>query len=225
MRNLGPRSLVNHSHRSVQIDIASIPGEKNLQGYYDWAQGHHQIASETLVPKKIIFDRDSNGKLVMLESWTEFKGRKGVDIDDFFGWGPVAEGIGPIIKMIVFYHLDEQDRIKYLEPACAILKEKATKPARAGRGFRTEEDVHNYIGFFSNNDFASASQFWAPKLRVDLGKATVEGREDNIKFFSAQRASGMNENVAPLDIKILDDRVELKCNVTFTAQKDFPEVS
>lgn len=203
-----------------------IPGNKDLAGYFDWAAGHHQIASETLVPKKIVFSDD--GRLVMLESWTEFRGRKGVDIPEFFGWGPVAEGIGPVIKMIVIYHLDEAGRIKHLEPAAATLMKKATKPdsqvAETQHGFRTKEDIHTYLSFFSANQFDKASQFWAPNLQVHLGPVTVEGREENIKFFSSQRAGGMHEKVVPSEITLDGDACALRCDVTFTAQKDFPEV-
>lgn len=211
---------------NFQIDIRMIPGKKDLAGYLDWARGHHQIASETLLPQKIVFDRDSN--LAMLESWTKFEGREGVDIDDFFGWGPVAPGIGPVVKMIVFYHLDEAGRIKHLEPACAVLMEKATREAdgaQAGQSFRTKEDVHKYLGFFSENQFDKASQFWAPNVRVHLGDVIIEGREENIKFFAKQRESGMNEKVVPSEIMLDEGSCALRCDVTFTAQKDFPEVS
>ena len=101
------------------MNIASIPGPKTLDGYLDWVRGHHQIASETLVPKKIIFDRD--GRFVVLESWTEFRGNKEVIINDFFGWGPVAKSIGPVVKMIVFYHLDSRGRIVQLEATSMLM--------------------------------------------------------------------------------------------------------
>lgn len=209
-----------------------IPGEKTLAGYFDWAQGHHQLATETLVPKKIVFDRDSN--LAMLESWTEFRGRKGVDIPDFFGWGPVAENIGPVVKMIVFYHLDEAGRIKHFEPGSSVLMQKAVKqePDNGAQeedaglaGFRTKEDVRTYLDFFSKNQFDEASRFWAPNVQVHLGDVVIEGRQESIVFFTAQRESGMSEKVVPSEITLDEDSCVLRCEVTFTAQKDFPEVS
>lgn len=185
------------------------------------------------MPKKIVFGE--GGRLVVLESWTEFRGRKGVDIPDFFGWGPVAEGLGPLVKMIVMYHLDEAGRIKHLEPIASNLMKKATKEPGSGsqtapgeeqeRGFRTKEDIQAYLGFFSANDFDNASRFWAPNLEVHLGPVTVEGREENKKFFSSQRAAGMNERVVPTEITLDGNACALRCEVTFTAQKDFPEVS
>lgn len=203
-----------------------VPGKKDLAAYFGWAREHHKLATETLVPKKIVFDRDSN--LAMLESWTEFRGRKGVDIPDFFGWGPVAENIGPVVKMIVFYHLDEAGRIKYFEPGSSVLMKKATKEpsdAQAGpSGFRTKEDVRAYLDFFSKNQFDKSAHFWSPKVQVHLGDVIIEGRDETIAFFTAQRESGMNEKVVPTEITLDEGSCVLRCDVTFTAQKDFPEV-
>lgn len=212
-----------------QIDIPLIPGPKTISGYHQWAKGHHQIASETLVPQKIIFDRD--GGLVVAEVRAEFRGKKGVEIDEFFGWGPVSEGTGPDVTMIVFYHLDERGRVVHLEPGATKLLRKAqavdgSAVAGSGSSFKTKDDVRRYIGFFSSNDFSKASEFWAPELEVRLGKLQViQGREENVKFFSEQRRNGMDENVAPKQITLDDNCCVLHAEVTFTARKDFPEVS
>lgn len=155
-------------------------------------------------------------------------------MDDFFGWGPVSEGTGPDVKMIVFYHLDDKGRVVHLEPGATKLLRKAEAANVAGGGgavhesgssFRTKDDVRSYIGFFSGNDFGKASRFWAPNLEVRLGKLQViQGREENVKFFSEQRLAGMDENVAPKQITLDDSCCVLHAEVTFTARKDFPEV-
>lgn len=217
----------------TQIDIPLIPGPKNISGYHQWAKGHHQIASETLIPQKIIFDRD--GALVVVDALAEFRGKKGVAMDDFFGWGPVSEGAGPDVKMIVFYHLDERGRVVHLEPGATRLLSKAqtaggavggSTGAASGASFRTKDDVKRYIGFFSSNDFGNASKFWASDLEVRLGKVQViRGREENIKFFSGQRLAGMDENVVPKQITLDDSCCVLYAEVIFMARKDFPEVS
>lgn len=97
--------------------------------------GHHQIGSETLVPKKITLDTDN--KFAMLDSLAEFRGRKGKDRDNSFGCGPISEGAGPVVKMIVLYHLDDAGRIIYLEPAGTSLVKRAdsddaTPPKKPG---------------------------------------------------------------------------------------------
>lgn len=204
-----------------------MPGSKDLIGYYNWAKEHHQIAAEILVPKQIIFDR--SGRLVVLESWTEFKGRPGVAMDDFFGWGPVAEGSGPTVKMIVFYHLDEKGRVRHLQPAATVLLNTAVQTSKpqvqkSSPSFRTKEDVERYISFFSTNRFDEASQYWAPDLAVHLGPVIIRGREENIEFFTKQRKSGMNEVVVPQKITLDNGSCVLQAEVTFTAQVDFPEV-
>lgn len=155
-------------------------------------------------------------------------------MDDFFGWGPVSEGTGPDVKMIVFYHLDDKGRVVHLEPGATKLLRKAqaadvavgsSAVAGSGSSFRTKDDVRSYIGFFSGNDFGQASKFWAPNLEVRLGKLQViQGREENVKFFSEQRLAGMDENVAPKQITLDDSCCVLHAEVTFTARKDFPEV-
>lgn len=214
----------------LQIDIAAIPGEKTIKGYYEWAVAHHQIASETLVPRKIILDPDN--KFAVLESLTEFRGRQGKDRDDFFGWGPISEGTGPIVKMIVFYHLDDAGRITHLEPAVATLFKRADGlPINSGSaiksratGFYTKEHVRDYIRLFSTNRFAEASAFWAPKLKVTLGPTVINGREENIDFFTEQRAGNVNENVEPTEITLDESSCALRAVVTFTALRDFPEV-
>lgn len=191
---------------------------------------HHQIASETLVPQKRILDCD--GKFAVLESLTEFRGRKGQDRDDFFGWGPISEGIGPIVKMIVFYHLDDAGRITHLEPAGASLVKRAdgcssdSGSATRGRqtGFFSKEHVRAYIRLFSTNQFAKASDFWAPNLEVTLGPTVIKGREENINFFTSQRAGNVNENVEPTEITLDESSCALRAVVTFTALRDFPEV-
>lgn len=153
---------------------------------------------------------------------------------DFFGWGPVSEGTGPDVTMIVFYHLDEMGRVLHLEPGATRLLRKAqvanvvvgsSAVPGSGSSFRTKDDVRRYIGFFSGNDFGKASEFWAPELEVRLGKLQViQGREENVKFFSQQRLNGMDENVAPKQITLDDSCCVLHAEVTFTARKDFPEV-
>ncbi|KAK7714665.1 hypothetical protein SLS63_011639 [Diaporthe eres] len=218
-------------HPDIYIDIPLIPGPKTLSSYHQWAKGHHKIASETLVPRKIIFDRD--GGLVIVEVRAEFRGKKGVEMNDFFGWGPVSEETGPDVTMIVFYHLDERGRVLHLEPGATKLLRKAQVADAAGSGgaaagsvsyFRTKDDVGRYIGFFSSNNFAKASEFWAPELEVRLGKLQViQGREENVKFFSEQRRNGMDENVVPKQITLDDSCCVLHAEVTFTARKDFPE--
>lgn len=155
-------------------------------------------------------------------------------MDDFFGWGPVSEGTGPDVKMIVFYHLNERGRVVHLEPGATKLLSKAqatnitvggSAAAGSGSSFRTKDDVRSYIGFFSGNDFGKASGFWAPDLEVRLGKSQViQGREENVRFFSEQRRAGMDENVAPKQITLDDSCCVLHAEVTFTARKDFPEV-
>lgn len=155
-------------------------------------------------------------------------------MNDFFGWGPVSEGTGPDVTMIVFYHLDERGRVLHLEPGATKLLRKAQVADAAGSGgaaagsvscFRTKDDVGRYIGFFSSNDFAKASEFWAPELEVRLGKLQViQGREENVEFFSEQRRNGMDENVVPKQITLDDSCCVLHAEVTFTARKDFPEV-
>lgn len=155
-------------------------------------------------------------------------------MDDFFGWGPVSEGTGPDVKMIVFYKLDERGRVVHLEPGATTLlsKAQAANVAAAGGGaaapissFRTKDDVRRYIGYFSGNDFGRASEFWAPDLEVRLGEIQViQGREENVKFFSGQRLAGMDENVAPKQITLDESCCVLHAEVTFTARKDFPEV-
>lgn len=172
--------------------------------------------------------------MVIVEARAEFRGRKGVEMDDFFGWGPVSEGTGPDVKMIVFYHLDERGRVVHLEPGATRLLRKASAANAAvggsalagpGSSFRTKDDVRRYIGFFSDNDFGKASEFWAPELEVRLGKfQVIQGREENVKFFSEQRRMGMDENVAPKQITLDDNCCVLHAEVTFTARKDFPEV-
>lgn len=169
-----------------------------------------------------------------MEVRAEFRGKKGVEMDNFFGWGPVSEGVGPDVTMIVFYHLDEKGRVIHLEPGATRLLKKAElanvvvggKPAATSRSsFQTKDDVRRYIGFFSNNDFGKASEFWAPELEVRLGKLQViRGREENVKFFSEQRRAGMDENVTPKQITLDDSCCVLHAEVTFTARKDFPEV-
>lgn len=155
-------------------------------------------------------------------------------MDDFFGWGPVSEGTGPDVTMIVFYHLDERGRVVHLEPGATRLLRKAqvanvalggSAAIGSGSSFRTKEDVRRYISFFSGNDFGKASEFWALELEVRLGKLQViQGREENVKFFSEQRRNGMDENVAPKQITLDDNCCVLHAEVTFTARKDFPEV-
>lgn len=192
--------------------------------------GHHQIASETLVPHKIILDRD--GKFATLESMTEFRGRKGQDRDNFFGWGPITEGTGPVVKMIVFYHLDDAGRITHLEPAGSSLVKRADSQANGngdatkGRppGFYTKDHVQTYIELFSSNQFDKTSGFWAPDLKVTLGPTVIQGREDNIKFFESQRAGNVNEKVEPTAITLDESSCALRAVVTFTALRDFPEV-
>ncbi|KAG6361199.1 hypothetical protein INS49_009423 [Diaporthe citri] len=224
-------TFFQYYHPDIHIDIPLIPGPKTISGYHQWAKGHHQIASETLVPQKIIFDLD--GGLVVVEVRAEFRGKKGVEMDDFFGWGPVSEGTGPDVTMIVFYHLDERGRVVHLEPGATKLLRKAqaanvavggSAVAGSGSSFRTKDDVRRYIGFFSSNDFGKASEFWAPELEVRLGKLQViHGREENVKFFSEQRVNGMDENVAPKQITLDDSCCVLHAEVTFIARKDFPE--
>lgn len=155
-------------------------------------------------------------------------------MDDFFGWGPVFEGTGPDVKMIVFYTLDERGRVVHLEPGATTLLSKAEAPSVAAAAggaaapkssFRTKDDVRRYIGYFSSNDFGRASEFWAPELEVRLGKIQViQGREENVKFFSGQRLAGMDENVAPKQITLDESCCVLHAEVTFTARMDFPEV-
>lgn len=169
-----------------------------------------------------------------MEVRAEFRGKTGVEMNDFFGWGPVSKGVGPDVTMIVFYHLDEQGRVMHLEPGATRLLRKAElanvvvgdKPAAAsGSSFQTKDDVRKYIGFFSSNDFGKASEFWAPELEVRLGRLQViQGREENVKFFSEQRRAGMDENVTPKQITLDDSCCVLHAEVTFTARKDFPEV-
>lgn len=169
-----------------------------------------------------------------MQARAEFRGKKGVEMDDFFGWGPVSEGTGPDVIMIVFYHLDERGRVVHLEPGATKLLRKAqvvdvavggSAAAGSGSSFRTKDDVRSYIGFFSSNNFGKASEFWAPDLEVRLGKLQViQGREENVKFFSTQRLNGMDENVAPKQITLDDSCCVLHAEVTFTARKDFPEV-
>lgn len=216
----------------TQIDIPIIPGPKNISGYHQWAKAHHQIASETLIPQKIIFDRD--GALVVVEVRAEFRGKKGVVMDDFFGWGPVSEGTGPDVKMIVFYHLDDQGRVFQLEPGATRLLRKAqalggavsgSTETASGTCFRIKDDVKRYIGLFSSNDFGKASEFWASDLEVRLGKVQViRGREENVEFFSEQRRAGMDENVVPKQITLDESCCVLHAEVIFTARKDFPGV-
>lgn len=146
----------------------------------------------------------------------------------------MSEGTGPDVKMIVFYHLDERGRVVHLEPGATRLLNKAqatnitvggSAAAGSGSSFRTKDDVRSYIGFFSGNDFGRASEFWAPDLEVRLGKRQViQGREENVRFFSEQRRAGMDENVAPKQITLDDSCCVLHAEVTFTARKDFPEV-
>lgn len=172
--------------------------------------------------------------MVIVEARAEFRGKKGVEMDDFFGWGPVSEGTGPDVRMIVFYHLDERGRVIHLEPGATRLLRKASAANAAvsgsavagpGSSFRTKDDVRRYIGFFSDNNFGKASEFWAPELEVRLGKfQVIQGREENVKFFSEQRRMGMDENVAPKQITLDDNCCVLHAEVTFTARKDFPEV-
>lgn len=172
--------------------------------------------------------------MVIVEARAEFRGKKGVEMDDFFGWGPVSEGTGPDVKMIVFYHLDERGRVAHLEPGATRLLRKASAAnvtvgdsavTGSGSSFRTKDDVRRYIGFFSDNNFGKASEFWAPELEVQLGKSQViQGREENVKFFSEQRRMGMDENVAPKQITLDDNCCVLHAEVTFTARKDFPQV-
>lgn len=155
-------------------------------------------------------------------------------MDDFFGWGPVSEGTGPDVTMVVFYHLDESGRVLHLEPGATRLLRKAqasslaaggSSAAGTGSSFLTKDDVRSYIGFFSSNNFGKASEFWAPDLEVRLGKLQViRGREENVKFFSGQRLAGMDENVAPKHITLDDDCCVIQAEVTFIARKDFPEV-
>jgi hypothetical protein len=169
-----------------------------------------------------------------VEARAEFRGKKGVEMNDFFGWGPVAEGTGPDVTMIVFYHLDERGRVVHLEPGATRLLKKApatklvggTSPTAApGSSFRTKDDVRSYIGFFSSNKFGKASEFWAPELEVRLGKfQVIQGREENVRFFSEQRLAGMDENVVPKQITLDDDCCVIHAEVTFTAGRDFPEV-
>lgn len=209
-----------------------IPGPKTISGYHQWAKGHHQIASETLIPQKIIFDRD--GGLVVAEVRAEFRGKKGVEMEDFFGWGPVSEGTGPDVTMIVFYHLDEKGRVVHLEPGANRLLRKAqaandpvdsSAAAGPGQSFRTKDDVRSYLGHFSSNDFGKASEFWAQELEVRLGKFnTIRGRQENVEYFSKQRESGMDERVAPKQITLDDSCCVLHAEVTFIARRDFPEV-
>ncbi|KAG8157413.1 hypothetical protein KVR01_012797 [Diaporthe batatas] len=192
-------------HPDIHIDIPLIPGPKNISGYHQW---------------KIIFDRD--GALVVVEVRAEFRGQKGVEMDDFFGWGPVSEGTGPDVKMIVFYHLDEEGRVLHLEPGATSLLSKAKATDQAS--FRTKDDVKTYIGLFSSNDFGKASEFWATDLEVHLGKIQViQGREENVQFFSEQRRAGMDENFVPKQITLDDSCCVLHAAVIFTARKDFPE--
>lgn len=156
-------------------------------------------------------------------------------MDDFFGWGPVSEGTGPDVKMIVFYHLDDRGRVVHLEPGATKLLSKAqvTNVAVGGSAvagsrssFRTKDDVRRYIGYFSSNDFGRASEFWAPDLEVRLGKIQViQGRDENVRFFSGQRLAGMDENVAPKQITLDESCCVLHAEVTFSARKDFPDVS
>lgn len=224
--------LIDWTLGTIQIDIPIIPGPKNISGYHRWAERHHQIASETLIPQMIIFDRD--GALVVVEVRAEFRGKGGVVMGDFFGWGPVSEGTGPDVKMIVFYHLDEGGRVIHLEPGATRLLRKAqaaggavggTRETASGTSFRTKDDVKRYINFFSSNDFGKASEFWAPDLEVRLGKLQmIQGREENVKFFSGQRRAGMNENVIPKQITLDESFCVLHAEVIFTARKDFPEV-
>lgn len=155
-------------------------------------------------------------------------------MDDFFGWGPVSEGTGPDVTMIVFYHLDERGRVMHLEPGATKLLKKAqvtnivvggSSAAGSASSFRTKDDVRSYIGHFSGNNFDKASEFWAPDLEVRLGKfQVIQGREENVKFFSEQRLAGMDENVVPKQITLDDSCCVLHAEVTFTARKDFPEV-
>ena len=169
-----------------------------------------------------------------MEARAEFRGKKGVEMNDFFGWGPVSEGTGPDVTMIVFYHLDERGRVVHLEPGATKLLKKPPiakvvgggSPTPApGSSFRTKDDVRSYIGFFSSNKFGRASEFWAPELEVRLGEfQVIQGREENIRFFSEQRLAGMDENVTPKQITLDDNCCVILAEVTFTARRDFPEV-
>lgn len=192
--------------------------------------GHHQIASETLVPQKLILDSEKG--MAVLDSLTEFRGRQGKDRDDFFGWGPISEGKGPVVRMIVFYHLDDAGRIKHLEPAGATLVKRADSHSSASDGtikekqlgFFTKEHVRDYLRHFSTNQSVEASAFWAPNIKVTIGPTVIHGREENIKFFTAQRASNVNENVEPTVITLDESGCALRAVVTFTALRGFPEV-
>lgn len=104
------------------MNVKTLPGEKTLKGYLDWIKPLHSRYVEKLVPKKLIIDRD--GKYVVGEFHTEFTARTAeFQSDNFLGkWGPIDEKIGPVIKMIVFYHLDDAGKITQLEPESTLLR-------------------------------------------------------------------------------------------------------
>lgn len=52
----------------------------------------------------------------------------------------------------------------------------------------------------------------------------IQGREENIKFFTAQWEGNVNENVEPTVIILDDGTCALRAVVTLTALRDFPEV-
>lgn len=119
------RTIANAFTKSLHIlkmNIKSLPGPKNIQGYLEWVQPLHSRYVEKLVPKKLIFDRD--GKYVVGEFHTEFIARTELfQSDNFMGkWGFIDEEKGPVIKMIVFYHLDATGKIIQLEAESTLLR-------------------------------------------------------------------------------------------------------
>ncbi|KAH8594120.1 hypothetical protein B0O99DRAFT_673257 [Bisporella sp. PMI_857] len=110
----------------IFMNIASL-SEKSFKGYMEWIKPMHAVLTETLALQKLAFDKD--GKYIVADFHTKFRSKGVFETEHFAGkWGPIYGDKGPLVRMVVWYHLDPDGYIVQLE-AISTLMEAA--PPRA----------------------------------------------------------------------------------------------
>ncbi|KAK5064364.1 hypothetical protein LTR84_000197 [Exophiala bonariae] len=110
-------TYTRYYHENFRMNIEAIQ-ERDINGFVKWATHTHQHeVAEEVVPRKIIFDKTE--KFVVIDSVVKFRGRKSYVNENWNGLGPIQEGTGPDVRMVIFYRLDDQARVLEIEAAIA----------------------------------------------------------------------------------------------------------
>lgn len=108
------------SDAEKQMNVSSL-SNKTFTGYIEWLQPMHAKVTETLHLQKFAFDK--YGKYIVADFHTLFRSKGNFETEQFLGkWGPIYDNKGPVVRMVVWYHLSSGGHVVELEANSTLIE-------------------------------------------------------------------------------------------------------